>query len=166
MNKLCPLGPADVGRIVNLFFSPACFPSCNYTNGALIHRSGVVRTSSQSPLTFVSALRRKLRSLPCSSFPHATRFAGLARGPRIRGLLRPADAMGKYLPQTLCAPAETEHPLCVCSVSAGLYPQPPTAEEGGELYSDFSLSHPDHQAECGPFGHRRCRLPERRKADQ
>ena len=33
-----------------------------------------------------------------------------------------ADAMGKYLPQTPCAPAETEHPLCVCSVSAGLYP--------------------------------------------
>ncbi len=29
-------------------------------------------------------LRRKLRSLPCSSFPHATRFAGLARGPHTR----------------------------------------------------------------------------------
>ena len=38
-----------------------------------------------------------------------------------RGLLRPADAMGKYLPQTPCAPAKTKHPLCVCSVSAGLY---------------------------------------------
>ncbi len=29
-------------------------------------------------------LRRKLRSLPCSSFPRATRFAGLARGPHTR----------------------------------------------------------------------------------
>ena len=37
MNKLCPLGPAGVGRIVNLFFGPACFPSCNYTKGALTH---------------------------------------------------------------------------------------------------------------------------------
>ena len=39
------------------------------------------------------------------------------------GLLRPSDAMGKYLPQTPSAPAKTEHPLCVCSVSAGLYPR-------------------------------------------
>ena len=37
MNKLCPLGPAGVGRIVNLFFGPACFPSCNYTKSALTH---------------------------------------------------------------------------------------------------------------------------------
>ena len=35
----------------------------------------------QSPLTSVSALRRKLRSLPCSSSPHRNRFAGLRRGP-------------------------------------------------------------------------------------
>ena len=36
MNKLCPLGPAGVGRIVNLFFGPACFPSCNYTKAHLL----------------------------------------------------------------------------------------------------------------------------------
>ena len=46
-------------------------------------------SSSQSPLYSVSALRRKLHALPCSS-PHATRFAGLAREPH---RLRPgADA--------------------------------------------------------------------------
>ena len=38
-------------------------------------------TSEQSPLNSVSAWRRKLRSLPCSSSPHANRFAGFARGP-------------------------------------------------------------------------------------
>ena len=38
--------------------------------------------SSQSPLSFVSAQRRrKLHPLPCSSFPHRPRFAGLRRGP-------------------------------------------------------------------------------------
>ena len=36
MNKLCPLGPAGVGRIVNLFFGPAWVPSCNYTKHQLI----------------------------------------------------------------------------------------------------------------------------------
>ena len=33
-------------------------------------------------------LRRKLRPLPCSSSPHTTRFAGLARGPLFLGCLR------------------------------------------------------------------------------
>ena len=33
--------------------------------------------SSQSPLNSVSALRRKLRPLPCSSFSNRKRFAGL-----------------------------------------------------------------------------------------
>ena len=42
MNKLCPLGPAGVGRIVNLFFGPAWVPSCNYTKGALIYHMNVV----------------------------------------------------------------------------------------------------------------------------
>ena len=34
--------------------------------------------SSQSPLDSASALRRKLLSLPCSSFSDAIRFAGFA----------------------------------------------------------------------------------------
>ena len=46
------------------------------TKGALIHPCGRVRASSQSPLASVSALRRKLRPLPCSSFPRKTGFAG------------------------------------------------------------------------------------------
>ena len=45
-------------------------------------RARVVAKSAQ--LRF--CLRRKLCSLPCSSFPHATRFAGLARGPHIRAV--------------------------------------------------------------------------------
>ena len=39
-------------------------------------------TSEQSPLGLRFRLRRKLHPLPCSSFPHATRGAGLARGPQ------------------------------------------------------------------------------------
>ena len=41
--------------------------------------------SSQSPLHSISAWRQKFRSLPCSSSPHKTRFAGLLRGPQLRG---------------------------------------------------------------------------------
>ena len=37
MNKPCPLGPAGVGRVVNLFSGPAWVPSCNYTKSALTH---------------------------------------------------------------------------------------------------------------------------------
>ena len=42
-------------------------------------------SSSQSPLHSISAWRQKFRSLPCSSSPHKTRFAGLLRGPQLRG---------------------------------------------------------------------------------
>ena len=44
--------------------------------------------SSQSPLCSVSALRRNLRPLPCSSLPTKTRFAGLfvGRGRELRSL--------------------------------------------------------------------------------
>jgi len=48
MNKLCPLGPAGVGRIVNLFFGPACFPSCNYTKGALSEEKNNPRSKAKS----------------------------------------------------------------------------------------------------------------------
>ena len=37
-------------------------------------------SSSQSPLSSVSAWRRKLRPLPCSSSPNRTRYAGLRFG--------------------------------------------------------------------------------------
>ena len=39
--------------------------------------------SSQSPLDSASALRRKLLSLPCSSFSDAIRFAGFASETRV-----------------------------------------------------------------------------------
>src|SRR5699024_4416198 len=48
----------------------------------LSSRQATPGASSQSPLSFVSAQgRRKLHLLPCSSFPHRTRFVGLRRGP-------------------------------------------------------------------------------------
>ena len=103
----------------------------------------------------------KLKSVPYGALIHrsgAVRPAG--------GCCVLADAMGKYLPQTPCAPAKTEHPLCVCSVSAGLYPSPMTAEEGGKADSNFSLSHSNYQAEHRPFCCRCRRLPERRTADK
>ena len=40
-------------------------------------------SSSQSPLGSISAWRRKLRPLPCSSSPHRNRSAGFLRGPRL-----------------------------------------------------------------------------------
>src|SRR5699024_2493362 len=44
--------------------------------------AGAVRSSSQSPLCSVSALRRKLHTLPCSSSPHENRYAGFPWGPQ------------------------------------------------------------------------------------
>jgi len=68
MNKLCPLGPAGVGRIVNLFFSPACFPSCNYTKSALTHhRPGASGgTAWRQPCALRGLLRRG--SFPASIY--------------------------------------------------------------------------------------------------
>ena len=74
-----------------------CLPKCLL--GSLPKPS-----SSQSPLCSVSALRRKRNTLPCSSSPHATRFAGLAQGPH---RLRPgANAPGLNF-GTKCPKAET-----------------------------------------------------------
>ena len=40
-----------------------------------------------------------------------------------RGLLRTSSAMGRYTPQTPCAPRAAEHPLCVCPATRSLkYP--------------------------------------------
>ena len=44
-------------------------------------RLGAEKSSAQSPLSFVSPCRGKLRTLPCPSSPHANRLAGFARGP-------------------------------------------------------------------------------------
>ena len=46
-----------------------------------IARLGAEKSSAQSPLSFVSPCRGKLRTLPCASSPHANRLAGFARGP-------------------------------------------------------------------------------------
>ena len=51
---------------------------CRYHGGTIW---GIA--SSQSPLGSASALRRKLRSLPCSSFSDAIRFAGFASETRV-----------------------------------------------------------------------------------
>ena len=50
-------------------------------------------------------LRRKLRSLPCSSFPHAACFTGLARGPHIRAVAS-YGRDGGYAPNPLPHSAE------------------------------------------------------------
>jgi len=51
-------------------------------------------SSSQSPLVSVSAWRRKLRPLPCSSFSRRTRFAGLRRESRWIGQNATGDGSG------------------------------------------------------------------------
>jgi len=73
-----------------------CLPKCLL--GSLPKPS-----SSPSPFCSVSALRRKLHTLPCSSSPHATRFAGLAQGPH--WLRRGAGAPGLNF-GTKCPKAE------------------------------------------------------------
>ena len=73
-----------------------CLPKCLL--GSLPKPS-----SSQSPLCSVPALQRKLHTLPCSSSPHTTRFAGLARGPH--WLRLGADAPGLNF-GTKCPKAE------------------------------------------------------------
>ena len=50
--------------------------------------------SSQSPLDSASALRRKLLSLPCSSFSDAIRFAGFASETRVVASLPLNDVQG------------------------------------------------------------------------
>ena len=55
-------------------------------------------SSSQSPLSSVSALRRKLRPLPCSSSPHRTRSAGLRRGPQLKAAGAEFDREGQIRP--------------------------------------------------------------------
>ena len=84
-----------------------------FTRAHLCTVAGAVRASSQSPLCSVPALRRKLHTLPCSSFPHKNRSAGFLWGPHIRAL-RTSSAMGSYAPQTPCALCAARHPLCVC----------------------------------------------------
>ena len=64
-------------------------------------QGGDAISSSQSPLSFISACRRKLCTLPCSSSPHATRFAGLARGSLVPGVLRQELPGGGELPAGL-----------------------------------------------------------------
>ena len=69
-----PTGPASLGS-----GGGPCFRLCRK------EKAGRARSSSsQSPLSSVSALRRKLRPLPCSSSPHRTRSAGLRRGPQLK----------------------------------------------------------------------------------
>ena len=51
--------------------------------------------SSQSPLGSASALRRKLRPLPCSSFSAAIRFAGFASETRVVASLPLNDSKHK-----------------------------------------------------------------------
>ena len=48
---------------------------------ARLARLRAEKSSAQSPLSFVSPCRGKLRTLPCPSSPHANRLAGFARGP-------------------------------------------------------------------------------------
>ena len=85
-------------------------------------------SSSQSPLCSVSALRRKLHALPCSSSPHATRFAGLARGPhRLRpGANAPGLNFGTKCPKSEipgnsknCSPADRKMWKVFSSIYAG-----------------------------------------------
>jgi len=77
--------------------------------------AGVVRASSQSPLNSISACGENCARSLAPPFP--TKSETL-RGPQV-GALRPSDAMGSCTPQTPCAPAGKEHPLCVCSFPAG-----------------------------------------------
>ena len=69
-------------------------------------------SSSQSLLCSVSAFRLKLHTLPCSSSPHATRFAGLAQGPH--RLRLGADAPGLNF-GTKCPKAEMPGNSFCCS---------------------------------------------------
>jgi len=77
-------------------------------------------SSSQSPLNFVSALRRKLRSLPCSSSPHKiSDFAGTPESKVKRGfryyctLVVAVALMGCCTITAFAAPAAGGDPLTV-----------------------------------------------------
>ena len=53
---------------------------------------------AQSPRFSVSAFRRKLRPLPCSSSSHVTHFAGLPREPYLCKVRFPRDALPGWAP--------------------------------------------------------------------
>ena len=63
--------PAELPRLQHPNVEPGCVTYVPYKG---LHP---LRSSSQSPLNSVSTLRRKLRSLPCSSFSPQNRFCGV-----------------------------------------------------------------------------------------
>jgi len=77
-------------------------------------------SSSQSPLNSVSALRRKLRSLPCSSSPHKiSDFAGTPESKVKKGfryycaLIMAVALLGGCIMTAFAAPAAGGEPLTV-----------------------------------------------------
>ena len=79
------------------------------------------------------------------------------------GALRTSSAMGRYTPQTPCAPRAARHPLCVCPAPRSL--KYPRRKEVPPI--DFlPYSRQYHQAQRGPFRCCRSRLPKRNQADE
>ena len=109
--------------------------------------------SSQSPLSFVSAQRRrKLHPLPCSSFPHRTRFAGLRRGPHFFAVL-PCNLLRR-----LWAPALGVQAFGLCLYRGGRMVPPGQASSSPQApYPSLPSLAKAHPFCCGSSPHKnRC----------
>ena len=124
--------------------------------------AGAVRASSQSPLVSVSALRRKLRPLPCSSFPHENRSAGFSRGPHERAVALSERDGELHSPNPLCAPRSQTPASRLSGSTEPEYPSP----KGGDTHRFLPYPRQYHQAQRGPFRCCRSRLPQRNQADE
>ncbi len=75
-----------------------------FTRAHLYTVSGAVRASSQSPLCSVPALRRKLHTLPCSSFPPQKPLRWVSVGAPYSGVAYFVRDGALRSPNPLCAP--------------------------------------------------------------
>ncbi len=87
LHGYCPCGlpHSEIRGSTDICSFPRLIAACHVLRRLLMPRHSPcalssLTCSSQSPLCSVSALRRKLRPLPCSSLPTQTRFTGLCVG--------------------------------------------------------------------------------------